>query len=67
LTVDPSDRDDLIAAAKHNYIAGEFGINRLRACLVLCGLNATEIDDFISEHREAAFAAFQERNRRPVK
>lgn len=65
--IDPDERADTIAAAKANYISGEFGRTRLEAVLVMCGLTATEIQDFIIEHRDAAFAAFTERNKRPVK
>jgi hypothetical protein len=62
MTIDPDERAEYIAMAKHNYIAGEFGINRLSAILVMCGFTPTDIGDFIAEHRDAALAAMVERN-----
>lgn len=67
MTIDPDEKAEYLEMAKANFIAGEFGINRLSAILVMCGFTATDISDFISEHREAAFTAFQERNKGPVK
>lgn len=61
--VDHDERAATIDAAKFNYIAGEFGRVRCEAVLVMCGLNATDLAEFFEEHKEAAFAAFQERNR----
>lgn len=63
MTIDPDERADTIKAAKANYIAGEFDIIRLKAILVMCGLNAKEIEDFIAENREAAYTAMVERNK----
>ncbi|MDE2020104.1 MAG: hypothetical protein KGJ13_07200 [Patescibacteria group bacterium] len=62
MTVDPDERTATLAAARANYINGEFGPVRLQAILVMCGLNATEIKDFMDEHREAAYKAMLERN-----
>lgn len=61
MTIPPDERSDFLAAVKANYIAGDIGITRCEAQLVMAGMNATEIRDFIIEHREAALKAFQER------
>lgn len=48
--VDPSDRADTIEATIDRYKIGEFGVVRARAMLVLCGLNATEIEEKLAPH-----------------
>lgn len=63
MTIDPDERAEYVAMAKANYISGEFGINRISAILVMCGYTATQISDFMAEHRDEAFAAMQARNR----
>jgi hypothetical protein len=65
--IDPNEKADYLAAAISNYIGGEFGPTRITAILVMCGFTASQISDFIVEHRDAAFAAMVERNRKPVK
>lgn len=61
--VDFDERAETIRAASLNYISGEWSRTRCEPVLRACGMNATEVDDFFSEHREAASAAFAERNK----
>lgn len=63
MTVDPDERADTVKAAIANYIAGEFGMIRLSAILVMCGLNAKEIEEVIAENRDVAYKAFVDRNK----
>jgi hypothetical protein len=62
--IDPDERAEYEKMAKANYISGEFGITRITAILVMCGYTASQISDFIAEHRDEAFAAMVERNKR---
>ena len=57
--LDPDEREAHISCAVANYISGVHGEVRTKAILVSCGLNAKEIDDILSPHRDAAFAAWR--------
>lgn len=61
MTIDPDERQDTINAAAANYISGEWTRIRCEPVLRACGLNATQIEEFFSEHSEAAFAAMKSR------
>ena len=65
MTVDPDEREATIAATIENFKSGEFGIQRTTALLVLCGLNAKEIDDLLRPLRTAAFENFKNYKRNP--
>lgn len=50
-SVDPGDRDDMIAATLENFRIGEYGEIRAKSLLALCGLNATEIEELLAPLR----------------
>jgi len=52
---DYSDRAFMITAVIENYKCGEYGELRTKCMLVLCGLNATEIEEHLAPHRSSAF------------
>lgn len=56
-----NDRQEKIRDAIMRYRSGEFGGTRLRAVLGSCGMNASEIDATIGEHRDAALHSMKER------
>jgi hypothetical protein len=64
MTLDPDEKSEYIAMAKANYISGEFDRTRCAAILVMAGYNATEIEDFFTENRDAAFAAMVDRGKK---
>ena len=67
MTIDHSERADMIAATIENYKIGEFGVVRTKSILVLCGLNATEISDLMAPHRASAYQNYKNYQRAPVK
>lgn len=48
--LDPDERADTIAATIENYKIGAYGPVRAKSLLVACGLNATEIEEFLGPH-----------------
>lgn len=44
------DRAEIIEAAKHNYIMGEWSRTRTEPVLFSCGMTATEVNDFFREN-----------------
>lgn len=64
---DPDEIHATIFATVENYKTGEFGDNRARALLAMCGLNATEINDLLAPHRSSAFENFKNYKRGPVR
>jgi hypothetical protein len=60
--MDP-DRRERIEAAVTMFRNGQIGPLNFRALLGACGLNATEIAEFVKEHDAANLAAYLERER----
>lgn len=67
MTVDPDERAATISATVENYKTGEFGVQRATALLVLCGLNATEIEELLAPHRASALENFRNYKRSPYR
>lgn len=55
MTVDHDERAAMISATIANYKSGEFGDMRARSLLVMCGLNASEIEELLAPIRSEAF------------
>jgi len=65
--VDHDERDATMAAAIENFKSGEFGKIRTTAILVMCGLNAKEIEEILAPLASAAFENYKSFGRAPVK
>lgn len=56
--IDHDEREATLAAAIENYKNGSFGKIRTTAILVMCGLNAKEIEEILAPLRTAALEEY---------